>query len=353
MPRGYSASTTTRQQRSPCVQIACKSLGFAAGSQLLAGGSSPLPSDGSRPADIKKIACTGDEASIADCDIVLQTQERYFFGFDYGTPTDDAVLLCSNSSGCKEEPRVPTEGDVRLIKINGTAATASCDAVHSGGVEIFHNGAWGRVCSGNFQPRIADFTLVAKVVCTQLGFPFGGLVNSDEVTDSDYSPIGDYVDYLDYANNEVVWATRVTCTGKEASLGDCFFPEAFGEGMFDYSGPSPAPPFTFPFGPFEGAGPADAVPPYALGYAGDYEGAGLSGFSDLYADAPSPVEAAAPFPADTPFGDYASGDTLPAVPLPGPGPRRGVRGSCAQQDGLVLAVACRQFEIEESGVIRR
>jgi len=98
---------------------------------------------------------------------------------------------------------VPAEGDVRLVPLNGTTvATAPCDDVHFGGVELFHEGRWGRICSSPAGGRPEDFTLDALVVCRQLGFPFGTVMDS-----GDKSGVYD-VDY--YALQEtLVWATEV------------------------------------------------------------------------------------------------------------------------------------------------
>lgn len=91
------------------------------------------------------------------------------------------------------------------MPLNGTSPpTAACDAVHFGGVEIFHDGLWGRICSGDAP---YDFTLDADVVCRQLGFPFGGLLDVDESYSSDYSG-RDYV-VSETSDQALVWATQV------------------------------------------------------------------------------------------------------------------------------------------------
>lgn len=52
----------------------------------------------------------------------------------------------------------------------------------------------------------------------------------EEFRQSDFIP-GDYVDdvYPDDYEAGVAFATEVTCTGKEARLDECFFPESFGD----------------------------------------------------------------------------------------------------------------------------
>lgn len=79
----------------------------------------------------------------------------------------------------------PTDGDVRLVPLNGTAVpTAACDEVHFGGVELFREGRWGRICSGRGGDEPADFALDAEVICRQLGFPFGTVM--DEVDNAEF-----------------------------------------------------------------------------------------------------------------------------------------------------------------------
>ena len=96
------------------------------------------------------------------------------------------------------------EGDVRLVALPGNSpATAACDDVHFGRVEIFHDGLWGRICGGEEE----DFTLDSAVVCRQLGFPFGSVLDEDrpnafELYRDDYSDYGSI-------STLPVWATQV------------------------------------------------------------------------------------------------------------------------------------------------
>ena len=62
------------------------------------------------------------------------------------------------------------------MRLTGGSGTP-CDPLHSGFVEVYHAGEWGRICLGPFESRAepAD-TLVADVACRQLGFPHGTLV---------------------------------------------------------------------------------------------------------------------------------------------------------------------------------
>jgi len=100
---------------------------------------------------------------------------------------------------------MPVEGDVRLVALPGNSpATGACNDVHFGRVELFHDGLWGRIAGG---PTPAKFTLDAAVVCRQLGFPFGGLLDED-MTKSFDSYRSDYVDYGSVTTLPV-WAFQV------------------------------------------------------------------------------------------------------------------------------------------------
>lgn len=73
----------------------------------------------------------------------------------------DTATCVHMHPGCAVEEEPAQQGDVRLVPLLGSgAATAACDEVHIGGVEIFNAGRWGRICaSGDF----AAFTLEAQV----------------------------------------------------------------------------------------------------------------------------------------------------------------------------------------------
>lgn len=139
------------------------------------------------------------------------------------------------NAGCTSRSSAPTQGDVRLATLAGTVATSPCDDVHFGGVEIFNDGAWGRICFGTFD-QFQAFTVDAQVVCRQLGFPFGSLNDVFGAEDvRDFTDRGRGVTYEDYRLEEkgsspskLVWATDVVCTGTEERLDECFFPEEFG-----------------------------------------------------------------------------------------------------------------------------
>lgn len=109
-------------------------------------------------------------------------------------------------AGCETPSAPPAEGDVRLVPLNGTAVpTAECDDVHFGGVELFREGVWGRICAGRSGGLAQEFTLDAHVVCRQLGYPFGTVMEAFEVmSGSDY-----YYSYDESDVHVTVWATQV------------------------------------------------------------------------------------------------------------------------------------------------
>lgn len=119
-------------------------------------------------------------------------------------------------AGCDLEP--PREQDA--VRLRGGFGTP-CDPLHSGFVEVFNAGEWGAICDGEFARR-RDF-LVADVVCRQLGFPHGTVVDS-ETTRPDL-----YFDY--YFNDDIgeesevplgrVWLNAIQCSGPESRLVDC------------------------------------------------------------------------------------------------------------------------------------
>ena len=129
----------------------------------------------------------------------------------------------------------PADGDVRLVPLlNATSESAPCEAVHQGVVQILLDGVWGLLCATMFGRRgKTGFTVDAKVICRQLGFPFGSVFDSSASgggrdPDDQY----DYADYSSYGSpssapldDVPVFATRGSCTGTEERLDECFFPE--------------------------------------------------------------------------------------------------------------------------------
>ena len=78
-------------------QVACRSLGFAAGAQLVVSESSPFPASTGSISLTNDITCNGSETSLADCDISKRRINRN----DYTGPLEPTAvaLICSNPSG--------------------------------------------------------------------------------------------------------------------------------------------------------------------------------------------------------------------------------------------------------------
>lgn len=84
------------------VQVACRTLDFTTGAQIVAGRRSPFPSPQSTPRFINSVQCNGTETSLADCD--LDTGEARYdeanFYEDYSElQTGSVAAICFNPSG--------------------------------------------------------------------------------------------------------------------------------------------------------------------------------------------------------------------------------------------------------------
>ena len=100
-----------------------------------------------------------------------------------------------------------------------------CDPVHSGFIEILHNGEWGSICTDE-----SVSSIVADVVCRQLGFPHG--TGIDPLTEPSPPAPEDgsyyYPGYYSYSTTEEAeepvdrfWLSDVSCSGTEERLVDC------------------------------------------------------------------------------------------------------------------------------------
>lgn len=118
---------------------------------------------------------------------------------------------------------ITSDAEQGAVRLRGGFGTP-CDPLHSGIVEVFNAGEWGAICDGETS-RGGDF-FVADVVCRQLGFPHGTVVDS-LTTQPDA-----VFDYLFFSSEFEVteeaqepqgrfWLDGVTCRGPEARLVDC------------------------------------------------------------------------------------------------------------------------------------
>lgn len=107
-----------------------------------------------------------------------------------------------------------------------------------------------------------------------------------------------------------VWATEVYCTGAEARLSDCVFPENFGRPVH---GPSPD--------------AVDGHDSHVLTSAG----------STLTIN----VDSVDTTSTDSMLFDLS--DAMDPVVAPSAAPQLGIESECSSDDRLMLAVACRDF----------
>lgn len=80
------------------VQVACRSLGFDTGAQLLVGEASPFPAPPGLLGLVVEIKCVGSEASLAECEIVLEEGGEGAFHSTTVQPYSMAVM-CANPPG--------------------------------------------------------------------------------------------------------------------------------------------------------------------------------------------------------------------------------------------------------------
>ena len=104
-------------------QVACQTLGYVTGAQLLAGADSVLPSLSSNDSAGIIIVCGGGEDTLADC-TVLDLGLDFFIYFNPGNAgqiVDDIALLCTNPSGTA---RIPCLETFHMMHTSATALHA-------------------------------------------------------------------------------------------------------------------------------------------------------------------------------------------------------------------------------------
>lgn len=82
-------------------EVACRSLGYAAGAQMYAGNASPLRGDGVDARAAGALACTGEEETLAECD-GFSTRRGPFEDASIRGGIYDVVVMCTNPSGTPE-----------------------------------------------------------------------------------------------------------------------------------------------------------------------------------------------------------------------------------------------------------
>ena len=107
-----------------------------------------------------------------------------------------------------------------------------CDPVYTGFVEVFHFDEWGAICTGD----TPDDRLAADVVCRQLGFPHGTMVDALTITVQEriYNEYGGllYDDYVteveeNLAPQDRFWLNVLDCRGPEDTILDCDLGQGF------------------------------------------------------------------------------------------------------------------------------
>eukprot|EP00892_Ulva_mutabilis_P001591 jgi/Ulvmu1/11432/UM076_0006.1 len=234
--RGFWSTICDNSGFTPdAAMLACSLLGFDGGAALrfrvpYSALFPPVESNvlaGNLPVGLASVDCNGSEASLLECTSSLRDVQDC--GIDSTNLTDATVLACGNAApSCAKTPPLE-EGSVRLRGGFGSL----CDPVYTGFVEVFHFDEWGAICTGN------DDTdrLAADVVCRQLGFPHGTLVDPltnpfDPVRVEDdyggfyYSPT-EPEDEEAQEPEERFWLNFLACRGPEDTLLECDLGQGF------------------------------------------------------------------------------------------------------------------------------
>lgn len=114
--------------------VACRSLGFADGVQMTAGGASALPGPAGDLQSITLIACNGSEASLGECRIDAPAGAQYD---EYVEGEANAAVMCSTPTGTPPPPR-----KMRVRTNVCTSACATCGFIHmrDQGQQVLHPG---------------------------------------------------------------------------------------------------------------------------------------------------------------------------------------------------------------------
>ncbi|XP_078094618.1 scavenger receptor cysteine-rich domain-containing protein DMBT1-like, partial [Mustelus asterias] len=146
--------------------------------------------EGSGPVRLSELGCTPIESTIWQCESDSEGVKDCSHHYDAG-------VVCSGTTGTKEQPHSSLEGSresgQRLCLVGG-------DTNCSGRVEILHNNRWGTVCDDSWD--LAD----ANIVCRQLACGSALLAQGG-------SPLPQ--------GNGDTWLDEVKCTGSEWFLSDC------------------------------------------------------------------------------------------------------------------------------------
>eukprot|EP00892_Ulva_mutabilis_P006138 jgi/Ulvmu1/3897/UM018_0119.1 len=233
--RGFWSTICDRSGFTPdAAVLACSLLGFDGGaalrfrvpySNILTLGESDVLA-ATLPVGLASVDCNGNESSLLEC--TSSQRDLELCGTGSTNLTDATVIACGKAAPSCEFTPSAEEGSVRLRGGFGSV----CDPIYTGFVEVFHLNEWGAICIGRVVSNIPDRTdrLAADVVCRQLGFPHGTLVDpfnnpADPLRIYDYAGLTTV--YADYETEEAVepqdrfWLDYAACQGPEEMLLEC------------------------------------------------------------------------------------------------------------------------------------
>ena len=135
---------------------------------------------GSGPICLDNVTCTGSENRLDEC-------SHPGWGVENCDHRKDVGVSC-----------ILIEGDVRLVVGNNSL---------EGRVEVYHNGVWGTVGLCDDYWDASD----ARVVCRQLGLPYGQAQAFQGPADGGIFEQG----------SDPIWLDDVACSGSESRLDEC------------------------------------------------------------------------------------------------------------------------------------
>eukprot|EP00892_Ulva_mutabilis_P005584 jgi/Ulvmu1/3398/UM016_0014.1 len=191
----YPAPFATNTFTDKSVQVACRQLGFADGSNLFLPQPNLAMEDRRIPVWVAGASCAGDEANLTACPGVV-----------FGKHTSTCGRQDITSISCYSGPDPDRDGNLRLAK------GESGPGYEYGRLEIFIRGFWSSVCDVHgFTPDSA------QVACTILGYDGGSAIDFRPAVSSIFSRTGDEV----LAAGQHVGLHAVDCDGNETSLLQC------------------------------------------------------------------------------------------------------------------------------------
>jgi hypothetical protein len=160
--------------------VVCRQLGYNIGRLL----ELSIVNDGSNQIWIDNITCNASETHVEQCS--HNDSGNWQWGSHNCGHNQDIGVGCDASNGSSQSGAYP---GIHLINNGGTTVASYGTFALQGRVEVRKNGIWGTVCNSNtdesnYSGGQAVDDRVAEVVCRQMGWTVGRLVELSIVPDS-------------------------------------------------------------------------------------------------------------------------------------------------------------------------